>query len=840
MNAFFTRKRLIPVAMLLFSGQLFAQNLYTFKGKVTDASSGEGMPFVSVAFKGTTIGTTTDFEGYYLLKTATPGDSLSISYIGYQPKSKAVQKNILIQNLDFQLQPSATQLMEVRVTLGENPAYPIMRQVVRNKERNSRQVLSAYQYETYNKVEVDIDNISDKFRKRKAIRQIIQVMDSIDRIAGEDGKPILPFFISESLSDYYFLARPQKTKEVIHKTKITGIGLKDGSTVSQLVGASFQQYNFYGNWLNILNKDFVSPLADSWKSYYEYYLYDSVFVDKNWCYVIDIEPRRKQDLAFTGKIWIDTKSFALVQIDATIGKEANLNFVEKLKIQQEYAPTEAGAWIAAKTRVLVDVAELTDFSAGVLIKFYTSNQKIEVNKPYELKFYDTPITLEETARQKDESYWTTHRHDSLTPTEKNVYAMIDSARNIPVVKSYIEIANIALNGYKKIGKFEFGPYILAYANNNIEGNRIRLGFKTNYDFSKKVILKAYGAYGFLDKEWKYDAQAHYILKRKPWTITGIRYNHELEQVGRLSEDIYDFTLFLASARFGTIRRAFFRTDQQFYFQTDIVKGWRQTIRFRHFDFKPVPQSFTFGYYEDLNGEGKTSEIKNYFNTAELTLETRLSRDETYIQNDNERISLGTRKLPVVTLSYTLGIKGFFGSDFNYQKFRINTSQNLRMGRFGRAFYSLTAGYTPSRLPYPLLQSHLGNQTFFYNALAFNLMNYFEFVSDTYVQFNYQQSFEGLLFNRIPLIRRLKWRLVGTANVLWGSVRPENQTIIPDNVDRFNALGDVPYLEVGYGIENIFKFIRVDFIHRLTYRNPSYPVNTSVTNFGIKVSTQFKL
>lgn len=837
MHSIFNIKRLPAVIWLLFFPVcLFAQHVQ-IKGRVTDADTGDGIPFANVYFKGTSIGTTTDFDGYYSLSSATPTDSLVASYIGYVKRVKFIDKKQPTQTIDFQLATDDVKLEEVVVFAGENPAFPIMRNVIKNKEINDKKALTAYEYESYNKIELDIDHLSEKFRKNKMMQQITQVMDSIEHIAGEDGKPILPIFISESISNYHYRRNPKKVRENIIKNKLTGIGMQDGSLISQLVGSSFQEYNFYNNWLNIVEKDFVSPIADGWKSYYEYILADSLYVGEHWCYRLEITPKRIQDLAFTGTIWIDSKTYGLKQIDVTIGKGANLNFVEKIKIQQELEPTSAKAWLPIRTRVLIDVAEIRDETPGMLAKFYTSNKNFKINQPRDLKFYDVPLEVAEDARVQEAGYWEKSRHDSLTTTEKNVYLMIDSVRNLPVVKSYIEIANIIVNGYKKVGKVDIGPYVLAYAFNDVEGHRFRAGFKTNIDFSKKWVIKAYAAYGTKDTRLKYSAEVKHILSRKPWSVAGIKRSSDLEQVGLMTEDIYDNTLFLSSSRFGTLRKPFMYTENTAYLQSELRKGFTQTVKFKHMEFDPL---FDFSYYEQPH-DIDHSTIGHSFRNTEIVIESRFTKDELFLQNDNERISLGTNK-PVITLQYTLGMKGVLGGDFDYQKFAFTASQHLRLGTFGRSSYTINAGYIPSRIPYPLLRTHLGNETFFYNSLSFNLMNYFEFVSDTYASLNYQHNFEGLLFNRIPLMRKLKWRLLATANVLYGSIRPDNLQLYPATdaaglpvAPPFQSLGKNPYVEIGYGIENIFKFIRIDAIHRLTYLN-----KPGVRSFGIRVSTQFKL
>src|SRR5690606_15684781 len=235
----------------------------------------------------------------------------------------------------------------------------ILRKVVRRKNENDKRKLSAYEYDTYTKIEVDVDNMSEKFRSRKVIRKITQVLDSVERIAGEDGKPILPIFISESVSRFYYRTDPQLRLEKILKSKINGLGIQDGTLVTQFVGASFQEYNFYQNWLNILTKEFVSPIADGWRLYYNYDLTDSLFIGDDFCYRLDFFPKSPQDLAFSGTLWITRDDWALKQIDASVGRQANLNFVEKITIQQELTRTSAGAWIPLKNRVLIDISELT-------------------------------------------------------------------------------------------------------------------------------------------------------------------------------------------------------------------------------------------------------------------------------------------------------------------------------------------------------------------------------------------------------------------------------------------------------------------------------------------------
>ncbi|MEQ9413020.1 MAG: DUF5686 family protein, partial [Cyclobacteriaceae bacterium] len=340
----------------------------------------------------------------------------------------------------------------------QHPPTPILPNLHKNKKQNEKRKLSAYEYDTYTKIEIDVDNLSEKFRERKMVKKITQVLDSVERIAGEDGKPILPLFITESVSKIYYRDNPSLKKEHILKTKINGIGVEDGSTVTQLVGSSFQEYNFYQNWLNIVSKEFVSPIADGWRIYYEYDLTDSLYIGDEFCYRLDFFPRSPQDLAFTGTMWVSKDGYGLKQIDANIGKQANLNFVEKIRLQQELGRTESGAWLPTKNRVLIDVSEVSKNSAGMLAKFYTSNKNFIVNQPYDLSFYERSIQIAEDARMFEEDiYWDTLRHEPLSETEKSVYKMIDTLRNIPIVRTYTDIFKVIVDGYYNLGKVEVGP-----------------------------------------------------------------------------------------------------------------------------------------------------------------------------------------------------------------------------------------------------------------------------------------------------------------------------------------------------------------------------------------------
>jgi len=826
------------VSLLLASVNIFGQTV-TIKGRVTDGNSGDPIPFANVIFVNTTIGATTDFDGYYTISTSSPTDSIMASYIGYKRKAKKYNKGVI--SFNFQLEEDVISLQEVVFVARENPAFEIMRNVIKNKPDNNKKKLTAYEYETYTKVEVDVDNINEQFRKKKIMKKITQVMDSVDQIAGEDGKPILPLFISETISNFYYRNDPKLSHENILKTKISGVGVEDGSLVSQFIGSSFQEYNFYNNWLNIVGKEFVSPIVDSWRLYYDYDLSDSLYIDDDYCYRLDFFPKSEQDLAFKGTIWITKNEYALKRADVTVGKKANLNYIEKIKIQQELAITELGPWLPIKNRVLIDVGEITDKSAGMLAKFYTSNKNIKVNEVKDNSFYEQPILLAEDYKlNNDEPYWESYRHEPLSSTEISVRNMIDTLKSIPVIKTYTEIIRIAFNGYKRVGKFDVGPYLSMYANNTVEGHRLQMGFKTNIGFSNRWVFGGRLAYGTLDERFKYRGAVRYIASKKRWTEFTASYTRDIDQVGLSENDLIGNAVFSTATKFGQLIKPYRYNEIKLGAQRQLFKGFRQSIRFNKREYQPIPGHFDFAYYTNITDLSSPQTVN--FTSTEVVLESRFAKDELFVQYDNDRVSLGTNKWPIFTLRYTHGFKGLAGGDFDYDKVSLNMRKDMKMGFFGTSKLSLTGEYNFSTLPYPLLKVHIGNESIFYTTAAFNLMNYSEFVSDRYISLKYDHHFEGFLFNRIPLMKKLKWRALATANVLYGGLDDANRNILPttdingnivEQPNYFNS--GTPYVELGYGIENILKIIRIEGVHRLSYLG-----GADVDKFGVKISFQFIL
>lgn len=814
----------------LLSTQTFAQ--FLVKGKVTDSATGDPIPFASVLLKGTTTGISTDFEGNYSLEARSLTDSISVSYLGYITAAKPLQK-IAEQTVNFQLKPSDFEMEAFVFEAGENPAFDIIRKAVAYKNDFDKRSLSAYQTKNYTKIEIDIDHVSEDFSKRKTVQKVTAVLDSIKQLTNDEGEKILPVFFSETLSKFYFRNNPELRKEVVEKSKVTGVGLTDGSTTSQITGSAFQEYNFYKNWLNIVGKEFVSPIADGWKLFYDYDLVDSVLVGNDSTYILKVYPLREQDLAFSGTIWINKATYALKQVDLTIPKEANLNFIERIKIQQELIPTTAGPLIPSKTRVQIKIGQITPNTAGLLAKFYTSADSITIDEPKPTSFFNQAVTLMPDFNDASEEFWKDNRQDILTPEEIAVLQMVDTLKRIPIVRFYSEGLKFFGTGYLPLGKVDIGPWPGFFNYNNIEGVRLGMGFRTNTKFSSKWALYGYAGYGFKDAELKYSAKVTRILDRIHWTSVSFATQKEIDQVGLEIASLEGNSVFLAASRFGTLRRPYFSRKHQVNFQREFFKGFLMYSDLTFMKFDPL---YNFYYLEKGTGEYKSN-----FETTEAKFGLRYGRDETILINDNERSSLGPLKWPIFDLSYAKGMN-WLGGDIPYSKLNFYVYQRLNMGIFGVSRYEFDAGKVFGEVPYPVLKNHLGNSTLFYTSAAFNTMNFNEFASDQYASLRYRHYFEGFLLNKVPVLKKLKWRAVANANILYGSVSNQNianaPTVDPDGnpIQTFGRLDPTkPYVELGYGIENIFKFFRVDFFHRITYLD-----SPEAKPFAVKISGQIIL
>jgi len=792
-------------------------------GKVTDSQTKEVIPFANVFFSGTTIGATTDFEGNYSLETRTPGDSLMASFVGYYSRAKKVYRG-RFQEINFEIRPQKIDLPEVVILAGENPAEIILRKIIENKENNRRKEFDAYQYEVYNKIEIDANNISERFKNRRILRPFQFVFNYLDT-STVNGKTYLPIFLSESLSDFYFRKEPRSEKEVIKAAQVSGI---ENESILQFLGDMFQRYDFYDNYIMLFQKNFISPVANFGLGSYKYYLVDSTYIGEKWCYKIMFKPRRKQELTFTGHFWVNDTTFAIKSFDMRVVKDANMNFVNDLVLAQEFDLIEGKYWMVTKDQGIGDfnIIDDTKVTLGFFGKKTTSYRNFVFNELKDKKFYSSPtnIIVNEKSYDMSREYWDEHRHDTLSKDELTIYNMVDTLKQLPAFRTWIDIFETVITGYYKMEKFEIGPYASLVSLNSIEGARIRLGGRTTAKFDDQLRFEGHVAYGSLDKKVKYGAGLLILPNKNPRRAIGLNYKYDIEQLGSSPNAFREDFLFAALFRRNPANKLSMTSEYSFYYEHEWFNGFTSRINLIQKDILPVGS-----YKIELNQSNGDMVEKSRITTSEIRLDSRFAFNEKFIIGDFERISVGTR-YPIVTVQYGYGIPDLLGGDYEYHRLKIGVRQWFNVFNLGWSRYILETGKIWGKLPYHFLELHPGNETFIFDEFAFNLMNYSEFVSDEYVSLYYIHHFDGLFLNHIPLFRKLKWREVAYARGVVGTMSGKNK--------QFNNLYppytlEKPYYEAGLGIENIFTVFRIDGIWRLS-RLDSPDINP----FAIFVSVYF--
>src|SRR5688572_19986391 len=517
----------IVITCILLAGKMQAQQTQV-SGKVTDVLTNEPIPFANVAFRGTTIGAVTDINGYFFLITDKATDSLTASCVGYVPVTLRIVQGTT-QTVNFLLKVSKVDLGEVVIKAGENPALILLRKVIDNKEKNDKKNLDAYQYEVYSKMEFDMTDIPPDFKDKKLIKPFAFIFDNIDSSV-TNSKPFLPFFITESLSDYYFRKNPKSNREIIKASKISGL---ENESVTQFLGDMYQNVDVYDNYIDVFGKSFVSPISNVGTLYYKYYLTDSAFLDNQWCYKLKFKPRRKQELTFNGECWIHDTTFAIRKIDMRIVEDANINFVDDLAVVKEYSRVNNTNWMLVKELLVVDFVARKD-GIGLIGRRSASYRDFKLNEPSPDSIWNGSLNIQvlDASFAKEDSFWVVSRHDSLTDREKKIYHMVDTIKTLPAYKTYVDMITLFVTGYYDAGYFEIGPYFTLYSFNAIEGSRFKFGGRTSNEFSNRLRLEGYLAYGTKDETFKYMAGFRYYLNTKPREAIGAQYKYDVAQLGQ--------------------------------------------------------------------------------------------------------------------------------------------------------------------------------------------------------------------------------------------------------------------------------------------------------------------
>lgn len=795
-------------------------------GHVFDKATGEPLPFVKVVFQDTKVGVETDFDGAYKLSTYYATDSLIFSELAYEAKSafvKVDEKQVI--DIYLSVASEIQQIEEIVVKAeGEFPSIVLLKKVIKNKPINNREKLEAYQYETYNKIQLDMNNIGDGLQNSKFVSRMDVLLDYID--SSED-KSFLPLILSESISDYFYRSKPKKKKEVVKASKLSGV---ENFELEQFMGEMYQDINVYDNYLPLFDRSFISPISNFSQGFYKYYLEDSTFIDNQWCFKLRFVPKRKGDLTLEGEIWIHDTTYAVKQWEGVISESANINYIKGLYFAQEFDQVEDEVWMLTRDKLVMDInIAKKSKTFGIVGRKLTTRKGFVINKPYEPDFYDanSHVIVLDSAKSKSEDYWKENRHENLTEQEAGIETMTDSLNNTPFFKTLKNLSYLVVTGYYPLGKIEIGNYQSLIGFNPVEGVRNQLDIRTSNDFSRTIELGGKIAYGYNDAKWKYGGLVRINLSKKKRALLSLHYNYDIEQIGQAPTAAEVGATFGALLRTGPLDKLTFVERTGLKLEKDIGKDLIITAGLEWKEFTPLG----LARYERLDANNQIFVI-DQIQTTEFLFKMRYGKKEEFVEGAFDRSSLGSR-YPIFSIQSIIGLRGLLGADYSYQKIEVGIEQDLKLGIFGKLEYLAYAGKIFGKAGYPFLKVHEGSASVWLQSNAHNKMGFYEFISDEYVGLIADHHWDGLLFDKLPLIRKLQWRLVTSTKAVYGRISDVNQAelILPTATKKF---GDIPYVEAGVGIENILKIIRIDAVWRLTHPDPS------INNFGIRGKVVIRL
>jgi len=774
-------------------------------GKITEAGTNNPVPYVNIIFKDTYTGTMSDLNGNYNLSSTKPTSEIEVSAVGYKKQTFKIKLN-QTNRINVLMVEDVISLGEISVRPGENPAIPLFRKIISHKKDNNPSNFPSWQSKLYAKTEIDIKNVNRSLSKKKLLKQFEFVFKYIDSLEIE-GKTFLPVFFTETVSNYFHNSATNTNSEEIIANKASGMTT---DMITQFTGKMYEGINPYDNYIMVSDIGLISPLNSLGLQFYHYYLRDSAMVKGRKIYEISFKPRLPQDPTFKGKFWVEDGSFALTKVDMQLSTKANVNFLNNLQYSVEYQNKD-NRWVPRNESLIADLDIRKDKDSemiGIMGRKTNVYQDFTFGEVQSVpNVQKNAIIVDKDAIKKDEVFWDKSRPIELQRREAGIYAMVDSIKNVPLYKTVAEYIYMFYYGYRDLGKIEIGPYYSLLSSNKIEGNRFRIGARTTMKFDQKWRLNGYGAYGAGDQNFKFGGGFEYFFAKKPRLMIAMQGSHDYELLG-ISSNAFTRDNFLTSVlsknpytKLNMIDRA------QVTFDKDWIRGFSNQLSVTSANIKSGP----FVPFLDPLGN-----IIPSVRVGEIKLNTRYAPKETIMIDGFERNTFGIFN-PVLNVAITSGIKGFLGSDYQYLKLDMNFSDKIALNPVGFITYYLQAGKIWGNIPWPLMKIHEGNESYAFDGYAFNLMNYQEFVSDTYLSLFLEHHFQGFFLNKIPLFRRLKWREVVGVRSLIGSYDPtQHATMVFPN--GMTGLRSTPYTEFSAGIENIFKIIRVDAVWRYNYNN----------------------
>lgn len=829
---FFGRFQLLLLLIVSFT-EVFSQPTIV-RGKVTDAESGRPIPFVTILFKKTPIGATTDSLGNYKLTSKIKVDSVQFTTVGYIGKTYGI-KPFTTNELSVSLKPDLIKISEVTVQPDDGPVRKILKEMISRKKENNPAKYPRYAYRKYTKWEYHLNNVGPKMINSKAFRNNQSVFKTSD-----DSTKFLPIYFSEQLVYNEIQRNPWKQKSTVLGDKTSGVGVLDDYEISGYTSALDMEVNFYDNYINLFSQNFVSPLADNGWFYYKYFLTDSTTQNGVKNYRIKFIPRRVGDKVFKGYLTTENKNYSLLDIDGELSNTSYLNFLKSMRLSGSYHLV--GDSIPFFRRNQIDavfnyVPLKNNPSKKPISLFFTQSAVIDsvsVNQPEEVKLaagngrFET-IKLPD-ANERNAEYWEKHRLEELNTREKMVSATIDSVSQIKAVKFVDNVTRMSMTGYYDLGKFEFGPYASTINTNKVEGLHIFAGARTSSEISTRYMVWGGLGYGFRNKKVNGIAGFGYKFPTIHRQIAKISYDDKIVRSGENEKILFLYENALSPTENNLVSQIFKRDELDELFReqklaTSYEYEWHPGLMnkisanyIRHFspEFYPFMQN---GVPVD------------HVSAIDFNIDTRFSWLEKVIDDKFLRIYMNT-DYPIIHFNVGGGQVFYSGKSNYYGKILTTVEQYWRIGQ--TAFnYAIEGGMYFGKMPYTMLDIPRGNETQGLFSYDFNMLNYMEYVHDKYLHTYLEYHLNGFFFNRVPLLKRLGLREVVSGKGMIGSFSEKNRQIVelPSSITKMSN----PYIELGAGVENIFRLFRVEAVWRVKPQSV-----LGAPSFGLRAKFEIKL
>lgn len=811
----------IFIFFLLTCTHITQAQTWEISGKVVDKLTREPVRYAYITATNDTASAFSDNDGnftIYITPATTAIAALAERYI----KVSIPVKNIKRFTILFELTASASQLATEALREGERPVDRYVEKIIENKDNNDPENNTYFSYRSYEKMEFDLTDITEVIKEKKIMKPFAFIFDNIDTVS-TNRKPFLPFFFTESISEVYYSNNPKRKREIVNASKSAGI---ENLTVIQVLKEIYRDITIYDNYINVFGKSFISPVSKEGLKHYKYYITDSTFIGSRWCYKVNFKAKKKFEPTFNGEFWFHDTTFAMQRITMYLAKDAMLNFVDEFAFVKVFKSFGRNKWVPDREQLVVKFSNREKGMSllGRKTKYYSD---INIDEPPADSIFKSHsyIRFDPNAFDQSNRYWRENRFEKLTDREKDIFDLVDTLKKLPAFQLYVGSIVVAMTGYVPIEKFDVGPYYHLLSKNTVEGWRMRFGGRTNDKFSTRWQFEGYGAYGTKDENFKYMGGIRYTLQRKPFKAIGFQYKNDFVQPGLHESHFKDEGWIVILFKRNPSDKLVKVIAHKAYFDAAFRSGLSFRVQYLKNHYTPLG-NISFAYFPD----DSSPEIKEDLNVSEFWLTFRYSLQEKFIEKKYKRVSLGSDH-PVFQLNYIRGIKNFLDGEFNYFKLAARATQRVRLFPYGHLFYSVEGGKVFGTVPYPLLYVHRGNESRVFDYTAFNLMNHFEFVSDMYANVVSAYHLDGFVLRRIPLIRKLDWREIVSARILFGHLSTKNKQILLDP-GAVSNIRTMPYIEAGIGLENILKLIRIDALWRLTYLD-----NPDASLFGVRASLQ---